>query len=103
MPYITIAAIQFEIIFAGHKYAADSRELYYNPKQNVHNFFFVTRPAMFNKLKKLGFNVVLQNNRSVTDDGSLSVYAAKRGINYINVEARHGALQTQIKMLRALP
>jgi len=32
-------------------------------------------------------NVVLQSNTSVTDDGSLSVYAAQQGKPYINCEA----------------
>jgi hypothetical protein len=35
----------------------------------------------------------------MTDDGSLSVYCGKLGIPYVNVEAQHGHLVRQLKML----
>lgn len=44
----------------------------------------------------IGFNGVLQK-ASATDDGSLSVYLAKR--EYINVEAGYDQLKEQIHML----
>jgi hypothetical protein len=45
--------------------------------------------------------VVLQHHRP-QDDGSLSVYAAKKKIPYINIEALHGHLDEQIRMLETL-
>jgi D-alanyl-D-alanine dipeptidase len=47
-------------------------------------------------------NVVLQDNRQVTDDGSLSVYCGKWGIPYVNVEAQHEHLEQQLQMLKVL-
>ena len=45
---------------------------------------------------------MLQNNHRVRDDGSLSVYAARHNIGYINVEARHGHAAEQREMLQTL-
>lgn len=51
------------------------------------DFFLVTERPLFEEIKKKYFyNVVLQDTEKVRDDGSLSVYYAKRGIPYINVE-----------------
>ena len=36
----------------------------------------------------MGYNVVLQNNATVTNDGSLSYYAGVQGKEYINFEAQ---------------
>ncbi|HEL8628750.1 TPA: protein tyrosine phosphatase, partial [Legionella pneumophila] len=56
----------------------------------------VTKLSDYLRLKMQGFNGVLQKP-SATDDGSLSVYLAKR--DYINVEAGYDQLAEQIKML----
>lgn len=87
---------------AGGKFARDAARVAYVPNQNPHNFFLVTEVSKFELLKGKGYNVVLQNNRHVTDDGSLSVYAARQGIPYINVEAAYGAQAAQVKMLSAI-
>ena len=61
-----------------------------------------TEENYFDNIKRLGFNVVLQNNMKVTDDGSLSVYCGKQRIPYINVEAENGHLTEQKEMLAAI-
>jgi len=66
------------------------------------NFFLTTDEALYQRLSAHGYNVVLQDNERATDDGSLSVYCGKMGIRYVNVEARHGQLQVQEAMIRAL-
>jgi hypothetical protein len=86
----------------GGKFARAAAKTAYFPKQNPHNFFLVTQSNRFESLKQQGYNVVLQNNSQVPDDGSLSVYAAKHGIPYTNVEAGYNALAAQIAMLNAL-
>jgi hypothetical protein len=63
------------------------------------DFFFVTERPVFDALKRRGYNVVLQDNRGVTDDGSLSVYCGKAKVRYINVEAEHGHLKEQTRMI----
>lgn len=55
------------------------------------DLFFVTEQDDFRALQQGGWNAVLQHPQVVTnpkeDDGSMSVYAQKQGIRYINIEA----------------
>ncbi|MEP1444889.1 MAG: hypothetical protein ABJK37_02075 [Paraglaciecola sp.] len=55
------------------------------------DLFFVTQQQDFNAMEQSGWNAVLQHPQVVTDpsedDGSLSVYAQKIGVRYINIEA----------------
>lgn len=80
----------------GHELAKDAKALYMNPDNYFRNFYLVTKLSDYLRLKMQGFNGVLQKP-SATDDGSLSVYLAKR--DYINVEAGYDQLAEQIKML----
>jgi hypothetical protein len=57
------------------------------------DFMLVTHPRHF--------NVILQDNAGAPDDGSLSVYCGKRGVDYLNVEAEFGSREEQERMLRA--
>ncbi len=83
----------------GNAFSSAAKQVFINPKQDADDFFYTTEVAYFNFLKTKGFNVVLQDNVKVPDDGSLSVYAATYHIPYINIEAQNGHLQQQIKML----
>lgn len=75
------------------------------------DFFLVTHGHDFEALGRLGYNVALQPPHP-TADGSLSVWAARHRLRYINVEAQHrdcldytrseGHLDYQFQMLRAL-
>lgn len=55
------------------------------------DLFFVTQREDFEAMQKEGWNAVLQHPQVVSqaseDDGSLSVFAQKNGIRYINIEA----------------
>ncbi|HQU86155.1 MAG TPA: hypothetical protein PKY59_23710 [Pyrinomonadaceae bacterium] len=86
----------------GGEFEKDAAQVFINPQNDIDDFFFVTEEKYFNKLKEKGYNVILQDNNNVTDDGSLSVYCGKEKIKYINVEAEHGHLAQQIKMLETL-
>ncbi|MEM1125774.1 MAG: hypothetical protein AAGI71_03915 [Bacteroidota bacterium] len=66
------------------------------------DFFFITDASLFEPMRDAGFNVVLQDNDAVTDDGSLSVYCGQQGIDYVNVEAQHGHVEEQVVMIRWL-
>ncbi len=67
------------------------------------DFYFVTSAALFETLARdTQANVVLQNDDTATDDGSLSVWAARAGVPYVNVEAQHGHAAAQTRMLDAL-
>lgn len=86
----------------GGVYAQDAEAVHLAPGADPDDFFFVTDRALFDRLAAAGFNAVLQDNARVTDDGSLSVWAAQQGLPYVNVEAEHGHLDAQLRMLEAL-
>jgi hypothetical protein len=78
------------------------RDIYINTTRDADNFFYVTRRFDFNYFKNLGYNVILQDNKYIRDDGSLSVYCGKRRIRYINIEAQHYQHDEQMQMLYAV-
>ena len=80
-------------------YHKEAKAVYINPKQDADDFFLTTEEAYFRYLKNKGYNVVLQNNDEVTDDGSLSVFCGQQHIPYVNVEAQMDHLQQQKKMV----
>ena len=84
------------------KLGKDVRFFVENPNFDIDDFFYVTESRIFQYLKQKNQNVVLQDNRKVTDDGSLSVYCGQNKIPYINVESQHGHLLEQTKMLEIL-
>ncbi|CAM2070650.1 hypothetical protein SCOR_35065 [Sulfidibacter corallicola] len=71
------------------------------------DLFFINRKRDFRKLRKWGYNIVLQHRQVATlpdeDDGSLSVFAEMKKVRYINIEAqrREGCdhLDVQKKMV----
>lgn len=86
----------------GAVYETDAAAVYLAEGSDPDDFFFVTTESAYEELKKAGFNVVLQNNDTVTDDGSLSVLAGRKDIPYINCEAEKGHLREQVRMLEAV-
>jgi hypothetical protein len=86
----------------GGIYANDASDVFVNKNEDVDDFFYTTSAQAFQFFKALGFNVLLQNNATVTDDGSLSVYAGLKGMDYINIEAEHGKKEQQKRMLGAV-
>ena len=73
-----------------------------NPAHDPDDFFITTDSLLFIKLKKKGFNAVLEYSNRLKDDGSLSIYCSRNGIPYVNVEAEHGHKDQQERMLRTL-
>jgi hypothetical protein len=86
----------------GGNFADEAEKTYINPQIGRGDFFYVIDKQHFDFLQTQQWSVVLQNNASVTDDGSLSVFCSQNSLAYINVEAEHGHLQPQIKMLEVL-
>ena len=86
----------------GGDLAQDAAAVHLPPGADPDDFFFVTEGWLYDALVEEGFPVVLQDNVAVTDDGSLSVRAARNGLPYVNVEAQHGHREQQIRMLEAL-
>ena len=83
-------------------YQKDAANLFLSDEWDVDDFFLTTEKALFDSLAQLEYNVVLQDNVGATDDGSLSVYFGKKGVRYVNVEAEHGKVALQFKMIEAL-
>lgn len=81
--------------------AKQAQTVHINPERAASDFFVVTHPFYFHALAAKGFQVVLQSALP-DDDGSLSVYCARLGIPYINIEAAHGNNEEQREMLLAL-
>lgn len=86
----------------GGDYAHDAKKVHVNKRRDQDDFLLTTHHYIYNYLKAKGFNVLLQNNQAVKDDGSLSVYAAQKNIPYINIEAEHGHLKEQLEMIDAV-
>lgn len=86
----------------GGMHPSAAADVYINPGRNRYDFFYVTTRILFEALRAQGYNVILQDNVRAPDDGSLSVYFARQGIPYVNVEARIGQREIQVEMLESL-
>ena len=84
---------------AGGPHGVEAEAVVEAPGRSPGDFFLVTDRSWFERLQQASFSVVLQS-RTPTDDGSLSVWCQKRDLPYVNVEARHGALEEQHRMLQ---
>ena len=87
---------------SGGEYETDAAAVTVHAGSDPDDFFFVTDRALYDALVGRGFNAVLQDNEAATDDGSLSVWAAREGVPYVNVEAQHGHRAEQARMIEAL-
>lgn len=85
---------------AGAAHGTAAADLHVSTNRSRFDFFYVTDRRFFTYFKQRDFNVILQNNANVTDDGSLSVYFGKKGIPYLNIETELGQLDRQIEMVR---
>ncbi len=83
----------------GEEFENEAASLHRGSLKDKDDFYFVTDPGIMELLETGKYNVVLQANNTMTDDGSLSVYCAQAGIPYVNVEAQHNRLLRQMKML----
>ena len=71
----------------GGPYENDASDVYIEEGTNPSDFFYVVNSNYFDWFAKNGYNVVLQNNETVTNDGSLSYYCGLQGKEYINFES----------------
>ena len=83
----------------GEEFENEAASLHRGSLKDKDDFYFVTDPHIMELLETGKYNVVLQANNTMTDDGSLSVYCAQAGIPYVNVEAQYNRLLRQCKML----
>ncbi|MFW5973053.1 MAG: hypothetical protein ACOCTG_03600 [Bacteroidota bacterium] len=83
----------------GGTLSSEAMFVYVAHGEDPDDFFFVTEPEWFSAIRAAEFNVVVQDNLHVTDDGSLSVWCGHNEIPYVNVEAEHGHFEIQVRML----
>lgn len=79
-----------------------SGKIYINPNMDEDDFILTTDSTIYNRVAAKNINVIYEHAQSITDDGSLSVYAGKRKIPYINIEAQHDHKAEQTALLYAL-
>ncbi|MFO7721662.1 MAG: hypothetical protein R6V49_00410 [Bacteroidales bacterium] len=73
--------------------------VFVNPEKDPDNFFYVNDPEHFTIIRRKGYNVVMQSEKPLYDDGSLSYWCHRMKIPYVNIEAEHGHHEEQICML----
>ena len=86
----------------GGSEAPNALRVYINPEMDSDDFIYTTNSTIFDTLQARMINVILQDNERLIDDGSLSVYASRLNIPYVNVEAQEGHLQQQLVLILAL-
>jgi hypothetical protein len=91
----------FESYMFDPVYMKGVAKLHLSKKKDRDDFFYTTVSSLHTKLSKKGFSVVLEG-KGVVDDGSLSVYARKHRIPYVNVEAQVGHQAEQERMIMTL-
>jgi hypothetical protein len=89
----------FGSYMSGGEYENEAEAVYKGCVLDEDDFYFVTDYPVLDKLCFGQYHVVLQAYETLTDDGSLSVYCARYGIPYVNVEAQHGHFFRQLRML----
>lgn len=72
----------------GQTYEDDAAAVNIVDGSNPSDFFYVVDPLYYESLKIDGYNIVLQSNETVANDGSLSYFAGMKGKAYINFEAQ---------------
>jgi len=79
--------------------SANTTAIHVNPEMDADDFIYTTVPEYFEAFKAKNINVILQNDKKFVNDGSLSVYCALNGINYINIEAQKGHFEEQLRLI----
>ena len=82
----------------GYELENTTDSLHINFSMDPDDMVLVTDLKLFNNLKKQDVNVVLQA-KDAADDGSLSIYAMKNDIPYINVEVQHGHQHEHLRLI----
>lgn len=86
----------------GGDYEHNASRVHVEEGQDINDFFYVTDERFYEYLMNRGFNVLLQDQRNVENDGSLSVYSGYRNVPYINIEAGRGHYEEQTRMIRVV-
>lgn len=77
-------------------------KIFINPDMDEDDFILTTDISIYHKIAAKNINVIWENVKLTPDDGSLSQYAGKHKIPYINIEAQHEHKAEQMAMLQAI-
>lgn len=80
----------------------DALDVVAQETQDPDDIVLTTSRGIFDHFSKAGYNAILQDNRLVKKDGSLSVYCGERGLDYANIETQHGRQEQYRLMLESL-
>jgi hypothetical protein len=82
----------------GGSYENDAEKVNIAPESNPSDFYYVVEDYFYDLFAKDHYCVVLQNNATVANDGSLSYFAGLQGKAYVNFEsiAEHGNIGKQV-------
>ncbi len=98
----TEEAYSIKLYLPGMERQNDAEAVRQQPGQDVDDFAFTTDRLIYTGMAESGYNSILQNNISVKQDGSLSVYCGEKNIRYVNIETEHGHLNQYVEMLNRL-
>lgn len=79
-----------------------SGKVFINAQMDPDDFILTNDTLVFNIFSQKNINAVFENANDIEDDGSLSIYAGKNNIPYVNIEAQHGHTEEQQAMLGAM-
>ncbi|PST84544.1 hypothetical protein C7T94_06625 [Pedobacter yulinensis] len=82
----------------GYELESTADSVHINFEMDNDDLIYVTDLRLFNYIKKQNVNVILQSKNAL-NDGSMSVYAQKHHIPYINVEVQHGHRDEHLRLL----
>ena len=83
----------------GGEEAENTKRVFINPDTDPDDFIYTTDSYFYEAFKKMGVNVILQDNKGYVNDGSLSVYCGENGIPYINIETQKGHFDAQMNLI----
>ena len=93
------AGYSIKYYMRGGIYEKDVKTMYLNPEMSLHSFVLVTNKQLFDFFKVKKINVILQDNLKAQNDGSLSYFAGKKNIAYVNVETERRHYKDQYHIL----
>lgn len=85
-------------IFIGRNRYRIAKRWYKKRSSWFADFFYVIRYKDYRYFRKKGLNVILQNNRTVPNDGSMSVYFAKKSRWYMCIEIGRVGVSKRVYM-----
>jgi hypothetical protein len=97
----TEGRLSIQSYMPGSENAIDAQEVFANHQKDPDDFFLTTDSLLFRQLSSAAYNIVLQDNQTVRQDGSLSVYFGGQKRCYVNCETEHGRLESYDDMLSA--